>query len=97
MHKDLYKFPCPCCGKKIEIDVRTGRARAVSTGSDGDNPFGDLLSAQKRDQERLGEAFDSARQRQIKQQEELDRKLEQAKEDARDAPDEEVRRPFDLD
>lgn len=96
MLKHLYQFPCPCCGKRIEIDTRSGRARAV-VASEGHGDLEDLLDAHKQKSRQLGEQFESAREDQRKQQDQLDDLFRKAKDDARQNPDEELRRPFDLD
>ena len=95
MLKDHHQFSCPCCGKLIELDTKTGKARAVA--KDGKRDLDDLLSAQQRDEARLGDAFDQARSKQQRESEHLDDLLNKAKKDARDNPDEKIRRPFDLD
>ncbi|MGE3174020.1 MAG: hypothetical protein AB7O97_15445 [Planctomycetota bacterium] len=97
MPKDLHQFACPCCGKQIEVDTRTGRARAAVPGEGKGQDLDQLLQAQRRDSERLGQVFESARDDQQRQQEQLDQLLRKAKDDARKAPDETLRRPFDLD
>ena len=97
MPKDTYQFACPCCGKQIEIDTRTGHARAVKPAeAKGGQNLDDMLRSQKRDSERLGKAFDVAKEGQHRQREQLDDKLKKAKDDARDEPDEKLRRPWDL-
>ena len=95
MLKDTYQFSCPCCGKRIELDSRTGKARAVSTEAKKD--LEDLLGAEKRQQDKLSDQFDRAQRRQRDQAQELDDLLDRAKKDAKENPDEDVRRPFDLD
>lgn len=97
MPKDLYTFPCPCCGKQIEIDTRTGKARAVKPGEQKDaKDLDSLLTAQQKEAERLAQMFDQAKQGQGKQKEHLDRLLERAKEDAKKTKDEKLKRPWDL-
>jgi len=95
MPKDHYKFSCPCCGKRLELDGRTGKARQVSVRDDED--LDSLLQEQKKQASRLDSAFDAAKDHQKGQREHLDNLLRQAKKTARENPDEEVRRPFDLD
>ena len=98
MHKDLFQFSCPCCGKQIEVDTRTGKARAVvAADAKGQKDLDQLWQAQKRDAERLGKAFDVAKDDHGKAGQQRDKQLEKAKEDARKQPDEKLRRPFDLD
>jgi hypothetical protein len=98
MPKDLYQFPCPCCGKRIEVDTRAGKARAVeATEAKGGQDLDTMLTRHKRDAERLGSVFESAKDDQKRQHEHLDDLLKQAKDDAKKRPDEKLRRPFDLD
>src|SRR5262249_39103953 len=98
MPKDVYQFPCPCCGKQIEVDTRSGKARAVLPGeAKGGQDLDRLLQAQRRDAERLGSAFDTARQDQEQQGQQLDKLLKKAKDDAKQKPDEKLRLPFDFD
>lgn len=98
MLKDVIQFPCPCCGKRVEIDTRSGKARAVQPGeAKGGQDLDQLLAKQRRDSERLGKAFDVAKDDQRLLGKHLEDQLEKAKEDAKKNPDEKLRRPFDLD
>ena len=38
MAKSVFTFPCPCCDKMVEVDTRSGKARAVRA----DDPEGAL-------------------------------------------------------
>ena len=97
MLKDIYVFPCPCCGKQIEIDTRSGKARAADpTQQKGGQDLDKLLKAQKRDADRLGSVFDSAKKDQQQQGQQLDDLLKKAKQDAKQKPDEKLKRPWDL-
>jgi hypothetical protein len=98
MAESLFTFSCPCCGKQIEVDTRSGKARAVRPQeAKGGQSLDDLLSAQKKDQKRLADLFASAKDQQAKQSEALDAKLQRAKEEAKKDKDERPRNPFDLD
>ena len=98
MAESLFTFSCPCCGKQIEVDTRSGKARAVRPQeAKGGQSLDDLLSAQKKDQQRLADLFASAKDQQAKQSEALDAKLQRAKEEAKKDKDERPRNPFDLD
>ena len=98
MAESLFTFSCPCCGKQIEVDTRSGKARAVRPQeAKGGQSLDDLLSAQKKDQQRLADLFASAKDQQSKQQDALDAKLQRAKEEAKKDKDERPRNPFDLD
>jgi hypothetical protein len=97
MAKHIFNFPCPCCGKQVEIDVRSGKARAVkfeesSKGKDLD----DLVADQKGEGKRLGNLFKEARQDQDRSGERLDDLFERASEDAKQDKDKKPFNPFDL-
>lgn len=98
MLKDVFQFSCPCCGKRIEIDTRSGKARAVSaTEKDGGTDLDKLLARHKHESDRLGDLFASAKDQQKRQGEQLEAELKRAKEAAKQNPDEKPRSPFDLD
>lgn len=98
MAQTVFTFACPCCNKSIEVDTRSGKARAVRADeAKGGRNLDDLLAAQKRDQQRLTDLFDSAQDDQAKQGEALDAKLRRAKEEAKKDKDTKPRTPFDLD
>lgn len=98
MAENVFRFPCPCCGKPIEVDVRSGRARAANPkDKDGGRDLDDLLRAQQQEKQRLDSMFDSARGDHEKQQQRLDELLKKAKDDAKQNEDEPLRRPWDLD
>ncbi len=97
MPKDIYQFVCPCCSKHLELDTRSGVARARNPAEQkGGTDLDQMLRAQKRDGERLDKVFDAAKERQQKERDLLDGLLEQAKDDAKKNPDEKLRRPWDL-
>jgi hypothetical protein len=98
MAQTVFTFACPCCNKSIEVDTRSGKARAVrAEEAKGGRNLDDLLSAQKQDQQRLADLFASAKDQQSRQQEALDEKLRRAKEEAKKDKDSKPRNPFDLD
>ena len=98
MPKDLFVFPCPCCGKQIELDTRTGKARAAKPqDKHGQNALDDLFASQKKETQRLDDLFDQAKDGQGKQKERLDDLLKRAKDDAKKTEDEKLQRPWDLD
>lgn len=98
MPKDLFVFPCPCCGKQIELDVRTGQTRAVRAEDKlGGKDLDALLHSQKKESERLGSLFDQAKDGHGKQKDRLDDLLKRAKDDAKKNEDEKLKRPWDLD
>lgn len=99
MNESFYQFDCPCCGKRIEFDPRSHRARAVQVKEGkSSKDFDALLAAQKSERERLEKAFGQAMDAQRKQREELEALLRDAKRKAKENPDEPPPlRPFDLD
>ena len=98
---DVFTFPCPCCGKMVEVNVRSGKARAVrAEEAKGGRDLDSLLAQQKRESERLLGMFDSARDQQKKNSERLAKELDRAKDEAKKDTDKDEGRPrnvFDLD
>jgi hypothetical protein len=98
MAKHLFTFPCPCCDKMVEVDTRSGKARALRAEERGGGQnLDDLLSAHKHESKRLDDLFSSAKDSEDRQEDERDAKLERARDEARKNPDERPRNPFDLD
>ena len=98
MAKHVFTFPCPCCDKMVEVDTRSGKARAVRAEErKGGQDLNDLFAAQKNESERLDDLFSTAKDSQNRQGDELEEKLRRAKEEAKKSPDEKPRNPFDLD
>ncbi|MBL9078922.1 MAG: hypothetical protein JNL08_15555 [Planctomycetes bacterium] len=97
MAETVFTFPCPCCNKLIEVDTRSGKARAARPEeAKGGRNLDDLLSAQRRDADRLGDLFSQAKDLEARRNEQLEQKLRRAKEEAQKDPDERPRNPFDL-
>ena len=98
MAKHLFRFPCPCCDKMIEVDTRSGKARAVRADeASGGRDLDDLLAAQKNDSQRLDDLFSSAQDSEKNRDELLDRQLRRAKDEAKKDNDDKPRNIFDLD
>lgn len=97
MPKDVFQFSCPCCGKRVEVNVRSGKARAVDPKERSGPDLDALIDEQARASERLGSMFDEAKQDQRSQADKLDRLFSEAAEDAKKKPDERPSNPFDLD
>jgi hypothetical protein len=92
-----FTFACPCCNKMIEVDTRSGKARAARpTEAKGGQNLDDLLGAQKRDGKRLDDLFRSAKDSEQRRDDVLADKLKRAKEEAKQDKDERPRNPFDL-
>lgn len=97
MAENVFVFPCPCCNKLVEVDVRSGKARAARPEEKaGGQDLDQLLRAQKRDSKRLDDMFQSAKGDEARKAEQLDAKLRRAKEDAKRDGSDKPRNPFDL-
>ncbi|MFT4839652.1 MAG: hypothetical protein ACI8UD_000088 [Planctomycetota bacterium] len=98
MAKNLFTFSCPCCNKMVEVDTRSGKARAVRANEQkGGQSLDDLLDAHKNDSERLGDMFLSAKDRENNREDLLDQQLRRAKKEAKKDKDDKPRNIFDLD
>lgn len=98
MAKNLFTFSCPCCNKMIEVDTRSGKARAVrAEESKGGQNLEDLLNAHKHDSDRLGDLFSSAKDTEKQRDKLLDEQLQRAKREAKKDKDTKPRNIFDLD
>lgn len=97
MPKDVFRFSCPCCGKAIEVETRSGRARAVDPAEKrGGGDLDQLVQKQQQEQQRLDDVFSRAQQQQQKQREHLDQLLQKAREEAKKDKDARPPSPFDL-
>lgn len=98
MAQTVFTFPCPCCNKLIEIDTRSGKARAARPEeAKGGRDLDHLLAEQKRASQRLGDLFSSAKEQESRGAEHLDAQLRRAKEEAKKDKDERPPNIFDLD
>lgn len=98
MSNAIHRFDCPCCGKRIEFDVRSQKARAVKvTESRVSKDFDTLLADQTAEKARLEGAFGSAIEAQKRQGNALDAMFEDAKRRAKEDPEDDPPRPMDLD
>jgi predicted transposase YbfD/YdcC len=98
MADTVFTFSCPCCNKRIEVDTRSGKARAVQpTEAKGGQDLDTLLRSQKKDQQRLEDLFSSAKDIEAKKAELLDAQLKKAKDEAKKDKDTRPRNIFDLD
>jgi len=99
MPRHLFTFPCPCCGKTVEVDTRTGKARAARPEeAKGGRDLDSLLSAQKHESDRLDGLFDDAKGRQKDNSDRLEDQLRRAKDETKkDNKDERPPNIFDLD
>lgn len=95
--KHVFQFACPCCDEWIEIDTRSGKARAVDPkskkgkGADLDK----LIDEQAKANEKFDSMFDQAKQDEDRRTQRLDDLLSDAKKRAKDDKSK-PRNPFDL-
>jgi hypothetical protein len=98
MVKNIFTFPCPCCDKMVEVDTRSGKARAVRADErQGGKNLDDLLDAHRSDSDRLDNLFSSAKDSEQNRESLLDDQLKRAKKEAQKDKDEKPRNIFDLD
>jgi hypothetical protein len=98
MAETVFTFDCPCCSKRIEIDTRSGKARAVrATEAKGGQDLDQLLRSQQQHQKKLDDMFRQAKHTEAQRSDALQKQLERAKDEARKDKDERPRNPFDLD
>ena len=98
MAETIFTFPCPCCGKLIEVDTRSGKAReARPEEAKGGRDLDQMLKSAGKEQQRLGDLFSSAKDQQARQQEQLAEQLRRAKEEAKKDKDTRPPNIFDLD
>ncbi|MEZ5962384.1 MAG: hypothetical protein R3F56_00935 [Planctomycetota bacterium] len=98
MSNGIFQFACPCCGKRIEYDVRSHQARAVKVkDAKVSKDFDALLADQSLERKRLDSAFGQAVDAQKHEKEALEDLFRTAKKKADEDPDDAPPRPFDLD
>ncbi len=95
--REVFRFDCPCCGKAVEVNTRSGKARAVKfeESQKGKN-FDGLLEDARGDVERLGGLFEEARNLHSGDQQRLEGLFEEAKKKAAKDQDKKPRGPFDM-
>jgi len=97
MPKHVFEFDCPCCGKPIEVNVRSGKARAVDfTESKKGKDLDGLVADAKGEGDRLTGLFDEARTDHARQQDRLDAMFSDAAEKAKKDKHKRPPNPFDL-
>ncbi len=100
MADTVFTFACPCCNKLIEVDTRSGKARAARPEeAKGGRDLDSLLKSQKKDEQRLADLFSSAKDSEAKKSELLEQQLRKAKDEAKKDKDKDQRprNIFDLD
>jgi hypothetical protein len=98
MPKDSFEFDCPCCGKRVEVDVRSGRARAVKPQERrGGGDLDTLLDKHRNEAERLDQMFRDASERHREAPAQRERRLRDAIDEVGREPEpERPPNPFDL-
>jgi len=81
MPREVFEFSCPCCGKRVELNTRNGKVRAVNVEeSKHGKSLDDMIADQKDEGGRLESMFDEARTDQASAKEHLDDLFSEAKE-----------------
>ncbi|MGA1525494.1 MAG: hypothetical protein ACO4CZ_16130 [Planctomycetota bacterium] len=93
MTRHVLQIRCPCCRKPIEVDTRTGKARAQAGPESG---LDALLDAHRNESERLDALFDAARDGHASEAERREDAFRRAAKEAKDDKSK-PRTPFDLD
>ncbi len=97
MLKDVFEFPCPCCGKRIELDTRTGLTRAIKVEEKLGKDLDGLLADSKQESHRLDSIFQKSKDQVGKQKERLEDMFGKAIDEAKKDQDKtRPRNPFDL-
>lgn len=98
MAQTVFTFSCPCCNKSIEVDTRSGKARAARPEeAKGGRDLDSLLGEQKKQSQQLDKLWGSASKQVEKQKDQLEKELQRAKQEAKKDKDERPRNIFDLD
>lgn len=98
MKETVFTFPCPCCNRMIEVDTRSGRARAARPEEHkGGRDLEQLLQQQKKEAQRLDDLFSGAKETEAQKADRLEAQLKRAKEEAKKDKDDKPRNIFDLD
>lgn len=98
--REVFRFDCPCCGKEVEVNTRSGRAKAVNFAeSKQGQSFDGLVRDAQSDDKRLGDLFEDAKGLHSDNEERLMGLFEKAKQKtAKDKDrDQKPPGPFDLD
>lgn len=96
MAKDIFQFACPCCGKSIEVNTRSGKARAVKPQEAKGKDLDSLINQHKGESDRLRSKFDEAKNDQASLPSRFDELLSDAARRAKEDGDSKPRNPFDL-
>lgn len=96
MPNHVFHFACPCCGKDVELDIRSGKARAVNPNEKKGKDFETLVDEQQHASERFDAMLGEAKRDQDKQAQQLDSIFKQAAEKAKRDKDKRPNNPFDL-
>ncbi len=97
MAKNVFVFKCPCCGKDIEVDTRSGTIRALKFEDSAHGKSLDkLVVDQKHESDRLEGMLDKASGSLTGDKKRLDDLFGDALEQAKKDKDKKPRNPFDL-
>lgn len=95
MPREIFEFSCPCCGKRVELNTRTGKVRAVHfEESKHGKSLDDLVADQQREGERLQSEFDAARRDHEQTKDHFDRLYDEAERAAAEDKDKKPPHPF---
>ena len=95
MPREVFEFSCPCCGKRIELNTRNGKARAVNfEESQKGQTFDDLVAGSKQDGDRRASAFDEAQRDTERQEQRFEDLFDDAKKAAEKDRDDKPPHPF---
>ena len=101
MTQDTRRFRCPCCHKRLEFETSSGEVREVDTSEEAPKrskkELEQLVDKQKREVERLGDAFERATDDTLSQADKFDDLFKDALDAAKKDKDKKPRSPFDLD
>lgn len=87
---DRVKLTCPCCDTKLVADAETGEILAETRPKkDVDKTFSAAMKQVESGESRREEAFEKAFEKTQKLDSLLDKKFEEARKKAKDAPDDE--------
>ena len=97
MARTRFQFACPCCDKLIEIDIRSGKARAVDVKDRKGKDLESLIADQRSESERLDDLFEEAVEDHADHHRKADELFGKAKKEAETEEPKRPPSPFDLD
>ena len=97
MARTRFQFTCPCCDKLIEVDIRSGKARAVDIKERSGKDLEGLIADQHSESDRLDELFEEAVEDHASHRQKFDEMFGEATEKAKEEEPKRPPSPFDLD